>query len=125
MEESPNPQPAAEDVPAPPAVQRPRKRGRSHGWARKRPDHHKDRVKSEGAERAQTGAGDEANVPSEQQIEPDHGSVKLTVTLPPLASLQQPPAEEAATEPVYTGNERFCYCNGLAYGEVSTAFPAC
>ena len=94
-----------------------RKRGRSHGWSRKKPDHQKDRVKSEGADRAEVFVGDEENVPVVQPLEPGRTSVKLTVTLPPLASLQQAPMD-TATEVVPTVEETFCYCNGVAYGEV-------
>lgn len=89
------------------SAQSKKKSRKSHGWSKKKPDH-KEKEKTEPPV-----VGEEENAPP--QPEPERNATKLTVTLPPLASLQQP----SLLEPVDPNEPTYCYCNRISFGEVS------
>ncbi|KAJ3545189.1 hypothetical protein NM688_g5654 [Phlebia brevispora] len=100
----------------------PRRTRRSHGWSRKKSDHKEREKEREMAKEMEKEGMVPAVVPGEEENAPPQpqGAMKLTVTLPPLASLQQPllqpelPLEAIAAE----DEERYCYCNGVSYGSM-------
>lgn len=135
------------------AAQPKRRPRRSHGWSRKKPDHPKEREKDKEKEKEnaneletireevmateapEAAAEVEAEVASEMPPPPPPPPplpqiLKLTLTLPPLSSLQpqqQPQTEpplEAELVPIDPDEERYCYCNGISWGEVCILFSS-
>lgn len=131
----------------PGAAQPKRRLRRNHGWSRKKPDHPKDREKDKEREKENGNEletireevtvteAPEAATEVEAEVAPEMPPpppppppppqiLKLTLTLPPLSSLQpqqQPQTEtplEAELLPIDPNEERYCYCNGISWGEV-------
>ena len=106
----------------PPVSQR--RKSRSHGWSKKKKVDNRERKKEheeqENIVEVVPPVADNENKPS-TEVDRDRSMTRLTVTLPPLASLQQPGAVEPPlpdAEAVNPDEEKYCYCNNVSYGEV-------
>ncbi|KAF7796535.1 hypothetical protein EIP86_007715 [Pleurotus ostreatoroseus] len=133
------------------ASTQPRRRvRRNHGWSRKKPDHTKERDKEKTKDKDKENNKDQAHDKAKEEVSaettteaadvqiipageeavtsvpppppPPPQPPKLTLTLPPLASIlpqsetEQPPGSEAA--PAGEDEQRYCYCNGVSWGEM-------